>query len=159
MRCAVCSKGTARSARIEMKRTVAGHVFTATVRGRVCDACDEAFFDDAVVARVDLAIARALVDADLGSGEAFRFVRKVVGLRANELAALLAVTKDITRGGRRVRCRSTAGPRRSLAMMLLDREAGVTATQDALRALSRPKPLRKQGGAQGRVAGAGPDQP
>ncbi len=144
MRCAMCGKGTARSARIEMKRTVAGHVFTATVRGRACDACDEAFYDDAVVARVDLAIARALVDADLGSGEAFRFVRKVVGLQANELAALLAVTKETVSRWETGKVPIDRGASALLAMMLLDREAGTTTTQDALRALRRPKPLRKR---------------
>jgi putative zinc finger/helix-turn-helix YgiT family protein len=144
MRCAICGKGSAKAKRMEMRRKVAGHVFTATVRGLLCETCGERTFDDAEVERVDLAVARALVEEGIVSGEAFKFVRKVAGLRAADLADLLKVTKETVSRWETDKVSIDHAARALVAMMLVDRAAGGTKTQDALRALRAPKTLGKR---------------
>ena len=143
MRCAVCGKA-AKAGRTEMVRTVTGHAFSATVRAYTCGACGEVFYDDAEVERVDLAIARALVDAGIESGAAFKLVRKAIGLRAADVAALLKVAKETVSRWETDKVPIDYGARALLGMMLADREAGATKTQDALRALAEPKSLGKR---------------
>jgi len=127
-----------------MRRTVGGHVFVSKVRGRTCDQCGEATFADGEVERVDLAIARALVDEGIASGGAFKFIRKAVGLRATDLAELLHVTKETVSRWETNKVPIDHPARALLAMMLADRAAGGTSTQDVLRAMGAPKPLAER---------------
>src|SRR5262245_61115730 len=92
MRCAAC-KGRLKVAKIELRREIAGRVFTATVRGLQCGACGETYTEGSDGERFDLAVANALMSAE-PTGEAFRFLRKMAGLRAADLAPLLGVTGD-----------------------------------------------------------------
>ena len=123
MGCAACGKGTVRLGRTNMKRSIAGHIFAATVQARTCTHCGEVFFEDADVERVDLAVASALVASGIASGAAFKFVRKVVGIRAAELARLLSVTPETVSRWETDKVPIDYGAKALLAMMLDDRMA------------------------------------
>ena len=63
-------------------------------RGTHCDSCDETFFTHEEVGRQDMCIAAGVVERGIQTGKEFRFIRKKVDLRSNELAALLDVTPE-----------------------------------------------------------------
>jgi DNA-binding transcriptional regulator YiaG len=63
-------------------------------RGEKCRECDEILFDSGEVRRQERVIAAALVERGIKSARDFQFVRKVAGLKANELAELLDVRPE-----------------------------------------------------------------
>ena len=73
---------------------VAGYVFTAQFPALVCEACGEASYAGEDLHRFELAAARKLAAIAEPSGEAVRFLRKSMGLKAIDLAQLLYITPE-----------------------------------------------------------------
>jgi putative zinc finger/helix-turn-helix YgiT family protein len=92
-RCPTCREGTMSPAAIEVKAEVAGHVFRGAVRGSRCDRCGETLTPGPEIERFELKVGEALARAE-PSGEAARFIRKALGYRAADLAALLGMTPE-----------------------------------------------------------------
>lgn len=63
-------------------------------RGRRCESCGETLFDFEEVGRQEQAIADALIKRGIRTGTEFRFVRKLAGLRANEVADMFGVRAE-----------------------------------------------------------------
>jgi putative zinc finger/helix-turn-helix YgiT family protein len=63
-------------------------------QGARCDACGELLFDEEQVRRQERDVARALVGRGIRAGNELRFVRKMAGLKAAELAAILDVRPE-----------------------------------------------------------------
>ena len=93
-KCAQCGGTALRETRSTEHRTVAGVEFTAEVDALQCDKCGETYVDDKALEQVELAIAAELGRLGRLNGEAFKFMRKAVGLRGIDLAELLDVTGD-----------------------------------------------------------------
>jgi putative zinc finger/helix-turn-helix YgiT family protein len=91
--CALCGAKNTRSGDVSLVREVGKHTFTTTVTGTICDACGESLTDLRDGERFDLAIAELLAEA-APTGDAFRFLRKVAGLRARDVAEMLGITND-----------------------------------------------------------------
>lgn len=91
--CASCGAATIRKGDVSLVREVGEHVFSTTVTGLVCDACGESTTDLRDGERFDLAIAE-LVSEAAPTGAFFRFLRRVAGLRARDVAGMLGVTGD-----------------------------------------------------------------
>jgi putative zinc finger/helix-turn-helix YgiT family protein len=145
MHCPTCHEHTLERTTADDSITVAGHTFTASLPAHACPGakCDEIVFDAASIQRFELVVARALADAGQQSGEAFRFMRKSLGLRAIDLAELLGVAAEtISRwetGERDV-------DRVAFALLgdaVAEQLEGRTRALDFLRALSKPKRLAK----------------
>jgi DNA-binding transcriptional regulator YiaG len=141
MRCVTCKNETAEPADVELRREVGSHVFTATVRGFACRSCGETFAEGADGERFDYAVARELAKA-APSGEAFRFMRKLAGLRAADLGALLGVTNDTISRWETDKSPIDRGAFALLGLIVHDQEAGSTATLDALKAAASPQTLQ-----------------
>lgn len=62
--------------------------------GERCRECDEIVFDSAEVRRQERLVAAALVERGIKSARDFQYVRKIAGLKANELAELLDVRPE-----------------------------------------------------------------
>ncbi len=142
--CVTCGKGPLKSAEIELCREVAGHVFTATIPATVCEACGEEYTAGEDLGRFERTIARTLLDAGETSGEAFKFARKAMGIRAADLAQILGVTPETVS-----RWETGVHPIDPMALALLallarDAAAGSTSTLEALKARAEPKPLAKR---------------
>jgi putative zinc finger/helix-turn-helix YgiT family protein len=73
---------------------VAGNVFTAQLPALVCEACGEASYAGEDLHRFEWAVARELAETGKISGEALRFMRKSISLKAVELAQLLGITPE-----------------------------------------------------------------
>jgi putative zinc finger/helix-turn-helix YgiT family protein len=62
--------------------------------GLRCSACGETLFDAKEVERQELEAAHLLVARGIRTGVEFKFIRKLAGLRANELAEMLDVRPE-----------------------------------------------------------------
>jgi DNA-binding transcriptional regulator YiaG len=143
-KCVTCGKGPLKPAEVEIRREVAEHVFTTILIATVCQACGEEYTSSEDLGRLELTIARALLDAGEASGEVFKFARKAMGLRAADLARLLSVTPETVS-----RWETGVHPIDPMALAVLsllarDASVGATATLDALKARADPKPLAKR---------------
>ena len=65
-----------------------------TARGEKCRECGEILFSSDEVRRQERIVAAALVVRGIRTGRDFQYVRKIAGLRANELATLLGVRPE-----------------------------------------------------------------
>ena len=91
MNCPSCNKeGTLRS--WDGTTTVMGMAVEA--KGQRCKACGEILIGLADRGRQERLAAERLVARGIRSGVEFKFVRKVAGLRANEVADLFGVRKE-----------------------------------------------------------------
>jgi DNA-binding transcriptional regulator YiaG len=112
--------------------------FSARIPAMVCGACGESVITDHDLERLELHVANWLAGAGLDQGDAFRFMRKALGLRAAELAALLGVrTETVSRwetGALPVERRALA----LLGTMVADRLEGRDDTITRLEALRAP---------------------
>jgi len=91
MKCPSCGKGeTFRP--WSGKLAVMGVEVAAT--GKRCSSCDETLFTADEVEQQERAAAELIVARGVRTGEEFRFVRKVAGLRANDVAAMLDATPE-----------------------------------------------------------------
>jgi len=143
MQCLSCNQGTMRPSTVEIRREVEGRAFVASVDGRKCTACGAASFKGTDLARFDGAVAAALAGSGETSGEAFRWMRKALDLRAIDIAALLGVTPETISRWETGRVTIDRGAMALLALMVLDHARESAATMDALRARAAAKPLGK----------------
>lgn len=91
MRCISCKKAdTMRPWEGRLKRM--GVEFLA--RGMRCLSCGETLFSDDEVGRQEKSIAAGLVARGVRTGVEFKFVRKVAGLKAIEVATMLDVRAE-----------------------------------------------------------------
>ena len=144
MRCTECDSGTMREAEVEISRKVAGHTFTAIVRGQACGACGEPTFASDDVRRFEAGVARALAGSPESSGEAFRFMRKVAGLRAIDVAELFAVTPETISRWETDKHPIDRGALVLLGLIVKEKADGTSPTLDALRARLAARPLAKK---------------
>ncbi len=91
--CVKCS-GALSAAMMREEVVVAGATFSGMVPTRRCDACGEVYLAAEDGMRFDLRVARELGSRGAATGEAFRFMRKALGMRATDLAELLGVAAE-----------------------------------------------------------------
>ncbi len=117
---------------------------SATVRARRCGGCGSVDVDPTVLARCRLAVGCRLADAGVHTGEAFRHLRKALGLRAAELARLLGVTPETISHWETGRAEPNRCAYVALAAMAHEALDGRHTTRDRLdvRALGRGHPRK-----------------
>lgn len=142
-RCPVCKAGRLTKRAIQERLAVCGHTFSARLSALECSACGERLLAGPGLERFELRVAVELGRAGESSGEAMRFMRKAIGLRALELAELLRVTPEtVSRwetGKQPMDHRAMA----VVAALVLERYDGRSAMYDTLRALLSPRRLRR----------------
>lgn len=119
-----------------------GVVASARVPGRRCGTCGRVVVEPGVLARAHLAVGCALADHGIQTGEAFRHLRKALGLRATAVATLLGVTPETISHWETGRATPARGALAALAAMAHEAIEGRTSTRDRLAALAgeRPRP-------------------
>ncbi|MEZ4302090.1 MAG: type II toxin-antitoxin system MqsA family antitoxin [Polyangiaceae bacterium] len=138
--CALCGADKIRKGKVSLVREVGSHVFSATVVGHVCGACGESFTDIRDGERFDLAVAAQLSEA-APSGEAFRFLRKVAGLKAREVASMFGVTNDTISRWENGKHAIERPPFFILGQLVREKAQGSTTMLDLLLRGQMPKPL------------------
>lgn len=140
-RCLQCKGERLSEATTEERLEVAGKTFEASVPVIRCADCGESYYPGPELERFELEVAGALAEHGEMSAEAFRFMRKALGVRACELAELLDVAQETVSRWEHGRLPIERRAAALLSAMVLDRLEGRTATLDRLKALLKPEPL------------------
>jgi putative zinc finger/helix-turn-helix YgiT family protein len=93
-KCSACGKSALRTGKHTHALRAAGVQFRAALPALVCGSCGEAVVEDDTVERFELMAARELARMGIANGDAFRFMRKALGMTGAELARVLAVTPE-----------------------------------------------------------------
>jgi len=139
--CYKCGAKDLRRVERTLTREIAGHAFRAQVPALECGNCGEVLYASKDLGRFDDAVAMALVDAGITEPDAVKFIRKAIGLPAQELAALLRVRPEaISRweNGKREIDRATFVLLRQLLVELRAKKQPVA---EVLRRLQHPRKL------------------
>ena len=117
--------------------SIEGRTFKAELGADVCQSCGEALVTADELGRFEVAVAVELARGGAQSGEAIKFMRKAVGLRARALAELLDIAPE-TLSRWETGADDRTAPRAYVVMLeaaVLEHAAGSSATLDRLRAL------------------------
>lgn len=140
-RCYACKNGKMENTQAELERHVGGHVFKAVVPAIRCRECGEENYEGTVIEAFDLAVAGELAMHGETSPDAFLFMRRVLGLKAFELAELLSVAHETISRWEHGHQPIDRGSGVLLAAMVLDRLEGRSTTFERLSFLRKPVPL------------------
>ncbi len=128
------------------RRTIEGREFVAGLPADKCTRCGETYVRGEALADFEKLVAGTLAQEGPASGEAFRFLRKAISLKAADLAALLGVTPEtISRwenGQRAVDVAAWA----TLAAIVVEELQGQKLTLERLRATKASKRRRVEFG-------------
>lgn len=144
-KCPRCGADKMRERNHEEVIEVDGRTFKGNVSAAVCGACEEMFIPMGPLERLEQRVAAELVRVGASSGQAFKFMRKAVGLKAAELADLLGVSAEtISRWENEAPDRGDTrrAPDRAavavLGAIVLEHMKDSTETLDRLRAIRSP---------------------
>ncbi len=117
--------------------------FEGEAPGWSCASCAESYIHGPDLGHFEQLVAEWLAQHGFESGKELRFIRKVIGLRASDLAELLGVTSETVSHWETGKHQADVETRTALSGLLLDKIAGTTATRDLLEAHRKPDQLRK----------------
>lgn len=91
-----CTKCGARmrAAKVEHRLEVSGIELAGELKGQVCGECGEESIELTELARFELGTAAALAGVGVCTGEAFKFIRKALGMRAADVGEVLGVAAE-----------------------------------------------------------------
>ncbi len=141
-RCGECKSSDLRQVREPFKSAVRLHdgkrieFVLEDVPQTVCGACGERFIDDATLEQVEQREARALIETGVRDGAVFKFLRKVAGLKATDVAELLGVTPVTVSHWENGHSEPDLADWATLALLVEDHFAGRKTTLDRLRRLA-----------------------
>jgi putative zinc finger/helix-turn-helix YgiT family protein len=125
---------------------VSGVTASVAVAGEQCTRCRQAHVPPSVVQEFELAVACELAGRGVCTGEAVRHMRKVLGLRAADLARLLDLTPETISHWETGKARIGRAAFVVLGAMVQDALDGRSSTRERLAVLDddrpRPKVLR-----------------
>jgi putative zinc finger/helix-turn-helix YgiT family protein len=137
-KCPLCKTGRLQATTVSHRVNVGDREFRVTIPATVCAACAEDFVSDETMRRLELSVAARLAAIGDASGEAFRYMRKALGLKAAELGKLLALRPETISRWETGRAPVDRGALAALAAAVNDALAGRSDTLDVLRALGGP---------------------
>jgi putative zinc finger/helix-turn-helix YgiT family protein len=140
-RCHKCKSEDLRDIRTEETRTIAGYTFAWELPARRCAKCGECTYAQDDIEAFDLAIAVELAQHGITSGKAVSFMRRSIGLMAQDLARLLNVTPETMSRWEHGKLPVDRQNFALLALIVLDHVEGSTATLDRLKTLASPPPM------------------
>lgn len=142
-RCVECGAADLRPGSEPVEVRVGRRVFAGDVASLRCAKCGETYTDGAAGEALEHEAARWLAEHGFSSGDEIRFMRKVAGLRAADLAELLDVSPESVSHWETGKHRADRGTLVTIGALVLDVLEGSTATRDRLRALREPPRLAK----------------
>jgi putative zinc finger/helix-turn-helix YgiT family protein len=94
MKCPTCKGAELHRSHADHELHVGEMLFVATLVVRQCPDCGEQLTEAGVLGGFERRVSQWLADHGARTPDAFRFMRRSIGLRANELAELLDVTPE-----------------------------------------------------------------
>ena len=140
-RCYNCKSERLIKAKVEERVKVGRRTFVSTLPVIRCSACGEETFAGPDLQALELRIAGELARHGEVAAEAFSFMRRVLGVRAMDLAEYLDVTPETVSRWEHGKQPIDRGAAALLSAMVVDRLEGRTTTLDRLKTLLKPEPL------------------
>lgn len=137
-KCVNCAGRSFKDAKRMLKRVVDAREFEAEVPARMCKKCGAMYVDARDGERFELAIASSLADTGVASAEAFRFMRKAIGMNAEKLAELLGVARETVSRWETGKRGVDRGAALVLGSLVIDKLHGFDTTIKRLHALQKP---------------------
>lgn len=148
MKCVECGGTKFAEGKHEQKYVVDAIVFRIQSKAARCVKCGTTLVESKAIGIGEILAAGWLAEHNIVSGASFRFMRKALMFRANELADLLGVTAESISRWENGKLDVDRRVWFLLAEIVLDRiedEAGKrTSTLERLRSLKRAPPVRKE---------------
>jgi putative zinc finger/helix-turn-helix YgiT family protein len=142
MKCPTCGSERWERGTTPEELSIEGRTFKAELCADVCQSCGEALVTADELGRFEVAVAVELARGGARSGEAIKFMRKAIGLRAAALAELLDIAPE-TLSRWETGAEDRTAPRAYVVMLeavVLEHAAGSSATLDRLRVLREVPP-------------------
>jgi len=93
MRCYNCkNEGVEPALRDETRNFADATIIVTDVPWNVCPKCGEGTITSRALGDMEMTVARALVEESVVAGDTFRFLRKAMGIKAKDVAAMFDVT-------------------------------------------------------------------
>ncbi len=142
--CTRCKKDRVVAISLDDSMDVCGHTFTAQLPAEKCEACGQIAIQGHDMKLFELRVAIELAKAGVRTSEAFRFLRKAVGLDAAGLGELLDVPEDFV--GYWEKGEWPVDPRAHavLCSLVLAKFEHKPATLDCLAVLREPRKLARK---------------
>ena len=140
-RCYNCEGGRLIKAKVEERVKVGRRTFVSTLPVIRCSTCGEETFAGPDLQALELRIAGELARHGEVAAEAFSFMRRVLGVRAMDLAEYLDVTPETVSRWEHDKQPIDRGAAALLSAMVVDRLEGRTTTVDRLKTLLKPRRL------------------
>ena len=140
-RCYNCEGGRLIKAKVEERVKVGRRTFVSTLPVIRCSTCGEETFAGPDLQALELRIAGELARHGEVAAEAFSFMRRVLGVRAMDLAEYLDVTPETVSRWEHGKQPIDRGAAALLSAMVVDRLEGRTTTVDRLKTLLKPRRL------------------
>ncbi len=139
MRCVMCGHNPLRAGTVDETVLVGTLRFIAQLPALVCPSCGEDLVSAETMRGLEQGVAEALACDGVRTPEAFRYMRKAIGLKAVDVAELLDVTPETVsrweNGERQPETRAA----KLLGLMVLDYKAGRAEIQQYLRSLVKER--------------------
>lgn len=142
-RCFNCKSTELVAAEHEDRIEVAGHKFTRSIPTLRCLKCGEETMKGTDIEAFELEVSAELARHGELPADAFRYLRRTLGMKAADLAELLDVTPETVSRWENAKQAIERRAAALLSSMVLDKLEGRTSTLDRLKALKEPSPLPK----------------
>ncbi len=140
-RCPECGSGAVRSVKTEEKLQVGSRVFTQVLPGKRCEKCAATYTAAKELQALEMTAASEIAASGEVSPENFRFLRKVLGMRAQDLSPLLQVAPENLSKWENGHARVPPTAWVVLAEMVEAKRGKQGMTEKLLRQAASPKPL------------------
>lgn len=127
-----------RKAKREQRYLVGETTYYTSVPMKECPGCREGYVDGPALKACELAVAAEVASRGPVSGTSFRFMRKVLGIRGNEMAELLGVRPETISRWEQGRGEVDRSAWTVLSSMVLEERDGSRALRERLETLRRP---------------------
>lgn len=143
-KCPDCKQAkTLVESRYTISYTISGVRFMVEVQSVLCESCGSRLYGDEALEKAELAVAIELGARGVRTGEAFKFIRKAIGMRATDLAELLDVTAETISRWEREAVEIDHAAFAVLGALASERREAKTEMLDRLKAARDPKLPKK----------------
>jgi putative zinc finger/helix-turn-helix YgiT family protein len=142
-RCTECGKKGLEAGEQPITREVGERIFEGLVEGWRCRACGEVFYEGSDLEHFEQLAAAWLAEHGVRTPEELKFMRKAVGIRASDLAALLDVTPETVSHWETGKHVAELAVRSEIAAIVLETLRRPTTAVERLRAQGKPAPAGK----------------
>jgi putative zinc finger/helix-turn-helix YgiT family protein len=143
-KCVACGEGKLEKGFAPAELKIGEHTIRASINAELCRKCDEAYFANEDLKRFELLAAIVLVSRGAVGGEAFKFIRKALGIRAADFAELIDVSYETVSRWETGKTPITRTAWVTLACLAVDAYTGSDHTMALLKVAAEPRPPKKR---------------